>query len=240
MLKAVWRIVEMLGLNGSRCPLCGTPKREPGPCAMCAPLLEPRLGGYCPRCGSRFGLPDYEPTVCANCRTDPPPWERLYVHGSYGGKLRDMVLSYKFAAGIQHAKIFQDMTCAAFRHQANTIPELIIPVPLHWKRLIWRGFNQSLELARRLARQEHIELVPDALKRTRHTQPQSTLPAKERAGNVRGAFVANAEKVKGRHVLLVDDVMTTGTTLKECTRVLRLAGASRVDVLLLARTQSGP
>lgn len=227
---------QALGLDGHRCPLCGVPGREAGLCPACAKALAPRLGGFCPRCARRFGLDGYEPTVCSDCRETPPPWQRLYFHGAYDGQLRELILTYKFATSIQHARLFQDLALAAFQRQADARPDMVVPVPLHWRRLVWRGFNQSLEMARRLAREEGIALAPSAMKRTRHTAPQSTLTVEERLTNLDNAFRAKQELVSGRHVLLVDDVMTTGSTLRECAQVLLGADATRVDVLVLTRT----
>jgi ComF family protein len=114
--------------------------------------------------------------------------------------------------------------------------DLIIPVPLHRERLRWRGFNQAVLLARPLARARGIPLDVDALCRHRPTQPQAGLAAVARRPNMRGAFsVRRREAVAGRSILLVDDVYTTGATVNECARVLRGAGARRVDVLVLAR-----
>jgi len=113
---------------------------------------------------------------------------------------------------------------------------LLVPVPLHPSRLRWRGFNQALLLARPLARRGRVRLAPFALARTRPTAPQVGLNDKERQENIAGAFtVRDPVLVRGRSILLIDDVYTTGATVNECARVLRGAGARRVDVLVLAR-----
>lgn len=114
--------------------------------------------------------------------------------------------------------------------------ELLVPVPLHRDRLRWRGFNQSLVLARDLARAKCIPVAPQALVRVRPTRPQVGLDPRLRTANVAGAFqVVDAAGVRDRRVLLVDDVMTTGATVQACALALRRAGARRVDVLVLAR-----
>jgi ComF family protein len=114
--------------------------------------------------------------------------------------------------------------------------ELILSVPLHPRRLRQRGFNQSLLLARRVRRRHSIPLEITALQRTRHTEPQTQLSGSERQKNIRGAFeVRRPEVVAEKHILLVDDVFTTGSTVQECAKVLLRAGAQQVDVLTLAR-----
>ncbi len=113
----------------------------------------------------------------------------------------------------------------------------ILPVPLSAKRLRERGFNQALLLARQVSRAHSIPLSYEALSRPRHTPPQTQLSGPEREKNVRGSFeVYQPEKVDGKHILLIDDVFTTGATARECAKVLLSAGAKQVDVLTLART----
>jgi ComF family protein len=118
--------------------------------------------------------------------------------------------------------------------------DLVIPVPLHTRRLRERGFNQSLLLARQVSRRRSIPLNFTALQRARQTQPQTQLSGPERRKNVRGAFeVRKREAVKGKRILLIDDVFTTGATVQECAYVLREAGATEVQVLTLARVALG-
>ena len=115
--------------------------------------------------------------------------------------------------------------------------DLMVPVPLHPKRLRWRGFNQSLLLARQVSRRYDVPVDPFVLERRRETVAQTQLTEEERRQNVRGAFEADPKKsLKGRRVLLVDDVYTSGATVNECSRVLMRAGAREVTVLTLART----
>jgi len=116
--------------------------------------------------------------------------------------------------------------------------DALIPVPLHWTRLFQRRFNQSAELARAISRQKNIAVIDDALARVRATPPQVGLARDERAKNVHGAFSIEKtarSKVKGKRIVLIDDVLTTGATANACARVLRRTGATRIDVLTLAR-----
>lgn len=116
-----------------------------------------------------------------------------------------------------------------------TLPDMLIPVPLHHIRLIKRGFNQACELAGYTGRVLGIHLLTTGLRRKRNTRAQSGLSRKQRGRNVRGAFYWHGRKRPGRHVALIDDVMTTGTTVSECARVLKRAGAQRVDVWVPTR-----
>src|SRR5580704_13056589 len=114
--------------------------------------------------------------------------------------------------------------------------DVVIPFPLHWRRLWWRGFNQAALLAAEVARRLDLPLDTTAMSRRRFTPPQTSQHHDERIRNMRRAFVVtNPDRIKNRRVLIVDDVMTTGATVDECARVLLLAGATRVDVFTLAR-----
>jgi ComF family protein len=125
--------------------------------------------------------------------------------------------------------------CQEFLEECRV--DLMVPVPLHPKRLRWRGFNQSLLLARQVSRKYEVPIDPFILYRSRETPPQTQLTEDERRKNVRGAFATHPEKsVKGKSVLLVDDVYTSGATVNECSRVLRRGGAREVYVVTLART----
>ena len=130
------------------------------------------------------------------------------------------------------AKILARLFTDSLNERAR--PELLIPMPLHKKRLRRRGFNQSLELARLISKETGIPVNAHACQRTRHTQPQSTLPAKEKKNNVKNAFAVN-QLIETRHVTIVDDVMTSGHTANELARVLKLAGVEQVDIWVMAR-----
>jgi len=228
-----------MGLTMTRCPVCSvlTDKAHGALCPACAKDTRPRTGGYCPQCGTMFGKNDDPLTQCAECRLDPPPWDNLHFHGNYSGKLRDLILSYKFNDGFGRTQLLANMASRAFEGDAARIPDVIIPVPLHRKRLQWRGFNQSTELSRVLGKRLNRPVLKNGLIRIRHTIPQTRLGMLERRVNIKDAFAADAENVKGKIALVVDDVYTTGATLNECTRTLKHAGAAGVDILVLARAQ---
>lgn len=213
-------------------------------CPTCAARLAPRRGGYCPRCGQLGPDPEAVPTVCPDCRRQERSWEGFAFHGAYEGLLRELVLGLKFHGRLGQGRLLAGFVAEAYGRAAARTgegamdpagPDLLVPVPLHPRRLAWRGFNQSLELSRILAARLSRPIVPAALHRIRNTTPQSRLPGAERQANIAGAFAAEARLVAGQSVLLVDDVMTTGATVDTAVRALRLAGAVRVDVVVVAR-----
>lgn len=235
---------RILAALGTRCHACGAAadaggaRDAPALCACCREALAPRMGGWCPRCGAIAADPSAEPTVCGDCRREPRPWESLAFHGIYEGLLKNLITDYKFKGRLGLGRLLQSLALSAWRLRRpdGPVPDALVPVPLHPRRLAWRGFNQSLEMSRLLAADLDRPLVADALRRVRHTVPQAGLSAGERMANVRGAFEVCGDGLRGRSVLLVDDIMTTGGTLAECARTLARAGAARVDVLVLART----
>lgn len=149
--------------------------------------------------------------------------------------LRDLILGYKFSNRLGLSRLLAEMAYTTFNKRSSRMPDLIIPVPLHRKRLLWRGFNQSAELSRLLAKRVERPLSHKGLIRTRHTRPQTRLGLTERQENIKAAFAADPSIVSGKTVLLMDDVYTTGSTLRECAKTLNGAGAAGVDVLVLSR-----
>jgi len=182
--------------------------------------------------------------VCAGCRLDPPPWDRLYFHGPYCAALRDLIIDFKFHGGLHRTRLLVSLAAQAYRRgtadavTAMALPDLIVPVPLHPRRVRERGYNQSLELARGLGRALGRPVAAQALTRVRDTAPQSSLDMARRRENIRDAFAS--VQVHARNILLVDDVYTTGATLTECARTLRRAGAAGLDALVLARAGREP
>ncbi|EKO39166.1 MAG: putative amidophosphoribosyltransferase [Solidesulfovibrio magneticus str. Maddingley MBC34] len=212
-------------------------------CPACRDRLAPRLGGFCPRCGAMGENAEATPGLCLDCRRDGRPWDGFAFHGRYEGLLRELVLGFKFHGRLGQGRLLAGFLAAAWRRAAardgpgcpDGAPDLLVPTPLYPRRLAWRGFNQSLELARLLGREIGTPLAPLALARLRDTVPQSSLPGRERRSNLTGAFAADPAQVAGRRVLLVDDVMTTGATVETAAQALRRAGAARVDVAVAAR-----
>lgn len=150
--------------------------------------------------------------------------------------VRRAVHRFKYGRKVSYGKVLGGLMAESCKARFGR-PDVIVPVPLHPKRLRWRGFNQAAVLGEAVSRSWSVPLEAFVLEKSRPTQPQTELTRKERQPNVRGAFEVNPRRtVKGRHVLLVDDVYTSGATVTECTRVLLRAGARTVQVLTLGRT----
>jgi ComF family protein len=215
-----------------RCLLCAAPGAEGRDlCAGCAGDLAPNPV-RCPRCA--LPLPAPAPS-CGQCLKREPPFAAAWAPFRYEHPLDLLEARFKFHADLAAGRVLSALMIERAAVDAPVLPELLIAVPLHTARLRERGYNQALELARPLARAFAIPLRADALLRTRATPPQTGLDAKTRRRNLRGAFAVAADATLPGHVALVDDVMTTGATLRECARVLRRAGVARVDVWALAR-----
>ena len=200
--------------------------------ADCAAEL-PRNPGCCARCTLPLAA---SAPLCGECQRRPPPWDVAWAPFRYGWPLDRLESRYKFGADLAAGRVLSTL----WRREPRSIelPQLLLPVPLHRQRLRQRGYNQALELARPLAREFGVPLRHDALQRIRRTDAQTELDAVGRCRNVRGAFALCPGTPLPPHVALLDDVMTTGATLAECSRVLKRAGVQRVDVWALARAPS--
>jgi ComF family protein len=203
------------------------------PCAL-ALTNDPHI--TCPRCSSSVGEFADTSRGCPSCRDDRFHFDSSFRLGLYDGVLRDAVLRMKSSAGEMLAECLGRLWARRAENRFRNIgAHVVIPVPLHWWRKWRRGFNQSEALAEAIA--EHLKIPLEArwLRRIRHTPHQMGLSAMERRANLRGAFKPSAgADLKGKTVLLVDDVLTTGSTASEAARALRDAGAARVDVAVVA------
>lgn len=232
------------------CRLCGDPlvsfSRVPV-CDSCWANLPAQTGLRCSRCGEPLGVSDFGEgagVLCRVCRQVPPPFERAVAHGSYADTLRALVHLLKYDGMEPIAARLGALL--AKRVAVEDLPSgvLVVPVPLHARRRRSRGFNQSELLARALcATLSKLrpgwsgEVAPKALVRRWETASQTGLNARQRRLNLRGAFSApKPDRLRGRDVLLVDDVYTTGATARACSQALQRAGAARVWVATVART----
>ena len=212
-------------------------------CSGCWPKIRLVSHPLCDRCGRPFFDASGDDHSCAACLARPPYFVRARAWGCYPRDenaehpLRQLVQKFKYGRKVSLGKPLGRLMaqgCEEVLRECHV--DLIVPVPLHPKRLRWRGFNQSLLLARQVSRLYGVPVDPFALSRVRETAPQTELTEDERRKNVRGAFAISGEKsLKGRSVLLVDDVYTSGATVNECSRVLVRGGAREVTVLTLAR-----
>jgi ComF family protein len=200
-------------------------------CTACAAdLLRNRV--CCPRCALPLDAPA---PLCGECLNSEPPFASACVPFVYAPPLDALLTRLKFGRNLAAGRVLSELWLAAVREAPPPIPKALIPVPLHDGRLRERGYNQALELAKPLVRAFGITLRNDVLVRTRATSAQSDLDADARHRNLRGAFAVATNTKLPVHVAVFDDVMTTGTTLRECARTLLRAGVERVDVWAVAR-----
>lgn len=171
--------------------------------------------------------------LCPSCAIEPPLWRAVAYYGLYSGVLRDAILAFKYSGRLHLCKLFSDLLLECSKCLPR--PDLIIPIPLSYFRLKERGYNQSLEIGRLLSKKSGIPLSFKALYRLRDTPPQECLSAEQRKKNMLGVFQATREVVN-RSIWLLDDVMTTGSTLMESSKILLDMGAKSVSLLFLART----
>ena len=218
------------------CPVCerllGAGRRDPL-CGTCWESLERIAPPWCRCCGAPLGIEG----LCGACRVRRPPFAYARAALLYRDVVREAIHAFKFGGrrglAVPLGDLLAGLGTAALPGAA---PDILVPVPLHPRRVRERGYNQALLLARRLAQAWGVPVAADALRRVAPTRPQTDLDAAERRRNVRDAFaVRRPELIAGRHVVLVDDVLTTGATAGECARILYRAGATTVGVLTVAR-----
>ena len=206
-------------------------------CSRCRGEVHAVSSPLCTVCGIPFNTPGGIDHVCGACLSHPPRFAAARAAVLFDGVARDLIHRFKYDRKVHLARPLSLLTQEPLTSFASSLGvDLLIPVPLHRRRLRERGFNQAVLLGRPLSKTWGIPLVVDNLKRIRWTEPQVTLSASEREANVRGAFaLADPAAVHGRKVILLDDVFTTGSTVAECSRVLRQAGAEGVYVITVAR-----
>lgn len=201
---------------------------------------------FCTRCGIRFHSSSHENHVCESCLKTPLMIDRVRAAVEYKGIIKDAVPLFKYHSKLAVAKVFERLLFQAFlRHYAQSPIDLVMPIPLHARKLRKRGFNQAFFLVRNFVRQyQHLSGWPPvwridtcSLERMKPTQPQTGFNTDQRKANLKNAFkVVNENAIDHQHILLVDDVFTTGATCNEAARTLLMHGARKVDALVLART----
>ncbi|MCG8548753.1 MAG: ComF family protein [Alphaproteobacteria bacterium] len=221
-----------------RCPSCGIVVEAQGTlCADCWKGLTLLAEPCCDRCGYPFPYAVPPGTLCGACTRQPPAYDRARAVFRYDDASRQLVLRFKHADDT-YAAPFYGRWLARTGAGLLADTDLVAPVPLHRWRLLSRRYNQAALLARSVVRVVDRPLAVDLLQRVRHTPSQGRLSATARRRNIRGAFALRSgwrASVADRRIVLVDDVLTTAATVDECARVLRRAGAARIDVLTLAR-----
>ena len=201
-------------------------------CEACKAAL-PRVLHVCKRCAIPLPAADLE--LCGSCQREPPHFDAAIAPFHYSAPIDRLIQRLKFDGELTCARLLGTLTAAAISTDASPIsPELIVPVPLHAKRLRERGFNQSLELARYIGTKLGAPVDNRSVQRAKLTTPQMELPAKARRSNIRNAFQITG-KIAAKHVAIVDDVVTTGATVNELARTLRKAGVECIQVWSCAR-----
>lgn len=236
-LRAPFRFALNLALP-ALCPAC----REPvdggeGLCASCWSKLSLIAPPYCERLGIPFAYDPGPGILSMQAIADPPAYARARAAVRYDDIARALVHALKYGDRLDLAPVMGRWMARA----GNTLLEkadILVPVPLHWRRLWTRRFNQSAALAKSIASASGVPVAHDALKRIKATAQQVGLSKSERAENVQGAFRVPPEgkaEIRGRHIILIDDVLTSGATVDTCARALLRGGAANVDVLVFAR-----
>lgn len=239
----------------------------PEQCLVCGGLLGLGARHFCPgcreglpwvgehacsRCGAPVGLHASTAQGCARCRSRHLAFRRAVAPLRYQGVARDLILAFKLGRRASLSYVLGEILCGYLAEGGlSQAADLVVPVPLHWRRRVSRGFNQAALIALEVATRFRLPLAHRLLVRRRATVSQTALSGLGRGANVRGAFAvrpaagalrrllrreAGPRSLLGKRVLLVDDVFTTGATVHECARVLREAGAAEVLVATIAHT----
>ena len=214
------------------CAVCRVERGDPVCPGCLQDFFDPR-GLRCQVCGGRLAVAS-QSARCGGCLAEPPAFDRTIALGDYAPPLDGMVMALKSGGRLDLARVFADLLAARIGKVAPI--DCLLAVPLAAPRQRQRGFNQSLEIARVLARRLRLPLRRRALVRSRTGPPQQSLPLRARRDNVRGAFVLQGP-LRARHAAVVDDVMTSGATLDEVAGVLKRDGVAQVTNLVVARTE---
>ena len=211
------------------CIMCNCPAQQNNLCNKCIEQL-PIKKFSCPNCANAT------PTnaVCGNCLDKKPIWQNAYVPFHYSGIIQYIIKQLKYHHQPHLAKT---LAFEFYRHYSGEKPDAIIPVPLHKKRLSFRKFNQSYLIAKHLAHLFAVPLLQNVAYRKKDTQSQTQLNNKQRAKNMKNAFVLkHKEKIQGKHLVLCDDVYTTGSTLTSLSKEIKKFKPSQIDVWCIARS----
>lgn len=224
------------------CPACrGLVGDDGGLCAFCWSRLSFIAPPYCPRLGIPFAYDPGPGVLSTEAATDPPAFARARAAVRYDGVASALVHALKYGDRLDLAPTMGRWMARAGRELTDGA-DALVPVPLHWRRLWARRFNQAAALAAAIARASGVPVLDDAVRRLRATPQQVGLTRSDRATNVQGAFAVPDDRqaaVAGKRLVLIDDVLTSGATADTCARALLRAGAAQVDVLVFARVVDG-
>ena len=227
--RGIARFVNYLFAPGL-CLACGSELDDANLLCDCCSARLSRVPNPCRYCAQPNPV---DGAICPACRLNPPRWQRMIAPLQYRGLARDYLLQLKFSDALYLARTLCVECIEPFRHSSPR-PEVLLPVPLHRERLFERGYNQACEIATLWSHALGVPIDRRALTRLHATRGQSGLSAAQREQNVRRAF-AYAPKKTYRHVAVVDDIVTTGSTVNEITRTLHRAGVEYVEIWALAR-----
>lgn len=242
ILKSVNRLTlpVKLAIFPSFCQLCGQLLLEPEEkviCRQCLDKIDIHQGPVCRVCGRFLYHGDKPDSLCLECRNILPPYELHRSLGQYSGRLKEIIILLKYKGNEPLASSLSEHLYRHFGPQGILAGvDLIVPVPLHRRKQRQRGFNQAELLARGLSKLTGSPLGRGILIKTRNTPSQVSLEAGKRESNLKGAFaVQKAGLIRKRIILLIDDVYTTGSTIRECALTLKKAGAKEIRAITLAR-----
>lgn len=235
MGKIFSTLIDMSYPLKPKCLFCGSQENINyfGLCKYCVSLLPYISKPVCTRCGKPYSH-GVSHDACSLCLNTEMYFEKGYTVFEFSGIVQNTLYRLKYGGETELADVFGKLM-ADYAAELKEHINLIIPVPLHIEKLKKRGFNQSWLICKALGREWGIDSSDKALVRSRYTESQINLSKKQRLSNVRGAFALNSRfKIQGKSVLIVDDIMTTGSTLNECSRMLKSGGASHVYALTAA------
>ncbi len=228
------------------CYFCGSSVTGEGSviCADCRNSIRIVSEPFCDLCGLPLStFDDFASTICGRCLTKPPPYDKARYGVYYEQSVRTGITRLKFHSSLFNVRPIGELLVQAFNtHYSSERFDSIIPVPVHRKRLISRGFNQAISVSKRLSESTGIFLDRTALVKSRDTAPQVGLPRSKRLVNLKNAFnISSPERISGKRILIIDDVSTTGATVSEAARAVRKVGAAYVAILVVAlRSKNRP
>lgn len=202
-------------------------------CQPCHDALK-KTENQCYCCAKQFEHEHLIMQLCGDCLNKPPAFDRTYAPYLHQGAIRYLINQCKFNGAYKHTRLLGLLLANYLHEQLDTLPELIIPVPLHPKRYRQRGYNQTLEIGKVIARKLSIPLDNSCCMHIKNTPHQISLSAKQRHKNIKNAFQL-VTTPEAKHIAILDDVITTGATANELAKTLRNAGVSQVDIWVCAR-----